>query len=309
LRNPTVIDQQVRRLMKDPRSRALFNGFGAPWLGIDHIDELAVDEKKFPLLTKDLRAAMYEEAAMLFDTILREDRSMVEFIDNDYTFMNSTLARIYGMEDSVKGTQMMRVVLRDRNRGGVMTMPGVLAVTSLPNRTSPVKRGAWVLDRVLGQKPPPPPANVPALEQQDANSIGLNLRQRTERHRADPACISCHQAIDPIGFGLENFDVLGRWRDRDDTGSPVDAVGELPGKQRFTTPGELKRLISAKKDDFCRSLVQRILAYTLCRSLTGYDEVVADEIADAVAKDGYKFQTVWVKIATSYPFLNRRISR
>jgi hypothetical protein len=310
LRDPAVITEQVRRLIKDPRSRALFNGFGAPWLELHHIDELAVDEKKFPLLTKDLRAAMFEEAAMLFDTILRDDRSMVEFIDNDYTFMNSTLARIYGLEDSVKGSQMTRVTLSDRNRGGVLTMPGVLAVTSLPNRTSPVKRGAWVLDRVLGQKPPTPPANVPALEQQDANAgIGLNLRQRTERHRADPACTSCHQAIDPIGFGLENFDVLGRWRDRDDTGSPVDAAGELPGKQRFSTPADLKRLISAKKDDFCRSLVQRILAYTLCRSLTGYDEVIADEIAEAVAKDGYKFQTVWVKIATSYPFLNRRISR
>ncbi len=310
LRDPAVIAEQVRRLIKDPRSRAVFAGFGAPWLNLDRIDDLSVDEKKFPQLTKELRAAMYEEGAMLFDTILRENRSMAEFIDNDYTFMNNTLARIYGMDDAVKGNQMTRVTLSDRNRGGVMTMPGVLAVTSLPNRTSPVKRGAWVLDRVLGQKPPTPPANVPELEQQDANaSIGLNLRQRTERHRADPACMSCHQAIDPIGFGLENFDVLGRWRDRDDTGAPVDAVGELPGKQRFSTPGDLKRLISAKKDDFCRSLVQRILAYTLCRTLTGYDEVVADEIADAVAKDGYQFQTVWVKIATSYPFLNRRISR
>ena len=310
LQAPAVIAEQVRRLIKDPRSRALFNGFGAPWLELNHLDELAVDEKKFPLMTRELRAAMFEEAAMLFDTILREDRSVIEFIDNDYTFLNSTLAHIYGLQDQVTGTQLKRVQLSDRNRGGVLTMPGVLAVTSLPNRTSPVKRGAWVLDRVLGQKPPTPPADVPALEQQDANAgIGLNLRQRTERHRADPACSSCHQAIDPIGFGLENFDVLGRWRDRDDTGAPVDAVGELPGRQRFSTPGDLKRLISARKDDFCRALVQRILAYTLCRSLSGYDEVIADEIADAVAKDGYRFQTVWVKIATSYPFLNRRISR
>ncbi|HEX3135143.1 MAG TPA: DUF1592 domain-containing protein [Planctomycetota bacterium] len=310
LRDPKVITDQVRRLIRDPRSRALFTGFGAPWLGIDHIDELAVDEKKFPLLTKDMRAAMYDEAAMLFDIILREDRSVVEFIDCDYTFMNATLARAYGLEDSVKGAQMTRVSLSDRNRGGVMTMPGVLAVTSLPNRTSPVKRGAWVLDRILGQKPSTPPANVPLLEQQDGQaSIGLNLRQRTERHRADPACMTCHQTIDPIGFGLENFDVVGHWRDRDDTGSPVDAVGELPGKQRFGTPADLKRILTAQKDDFCRALVTRILAFTLCRSLHGYDEVVADEIADAVIKDGYRFQSVWIRIATSYPFLNRRISR
>jgi hypothetical protein len=309
LRDPAMIDAQVRRLIKDPRSRALFDGFGAPWLELHRLDDLAVDEKKFPPLTRDMRAAMYEEAALVFDTILREDRSVVEFIDCDFTFLNATLAKVYGMEDTVKGAQMTRVSLSDRNRGGVLTMPGVLAVTSLPNRTSPVKRGAWVLDRVLGQKPPTPPADVPALEQQDANAIGLNLRQRTERHRADPACMGCHQTIDPIGFGLENFDVVGRWRERDDTGSPVDAVGELPGKQRFSTPSDLKRILTTRKDDVCRALVHRILAYTLCRSLSGYDEVVADGIADAVAKDGYKFQTLWVEVATSYPFLNRRISR
>ena len=165
-----------------------------------------------------------------------------------------------------------------------------------------------MLDRILGQKPPPPPDNVPELDQQEA-SLSLNLRQRTERHRADPACFSCHQAIDPIGFGLENFDVLGRWRERDDTGAPVDAAGELPGQKRFNTPADLKRIISTKQDDFSRSMVHRILAYSLCRTLTSYDEVVADEIAEAVAKDGYTLQSVWIHVATSYPFLNRRISR
>lgn len=308
LRDPTVIGEQVRRLIKDPRSRALFDGFGASWLGIDQLHTITLDQKQYPELTKELRSAMYEESAMLFDTILRDNRSMTEFVDNDYTFMNNTLAKIYGMEDRVKGTQMTRVSISDRNRGGVLTMPSVLLLTSLPNRTSPVKRGAWVLDRVLGQKPPTPPANVPELEQQ-GESLTLNLRQRTERHRADPACFGCHQAMDPIGFGLENFDALGRWRERDDTGAPVDSVGELPGKQRFTSPGDLKRLLSAKKDDICRSLVHRSLAYALCRTLTGYDEVVADEIADAVAKEGYQFQTVWVRIATSYPFLNRRVTK
>ena len=310
LHDPSVMATQVRRLIADQRSRSLFNGFGASWLGLDRLADLAVDEKKFPQMTRELRAAMYDEAALLFDTILREDRSMVEFIDCDYTFLNAPLARIYGLEDRVQGTQMTRVKLTDRNRGGVMTMAGVLAVTSLPNRTSPVKRGAWVLEQVLGQKQPSPPANVPSLEKQDtAANAGLNLRQRTERHRADPVCMTCHQTIDPIGFGLENFDVLGRWRDRDDTGAPVDATGELPGRQRFGTPADLKTIVAAKKDDFIRGLVGRILAYTLCRSLHGYDEVVADQIADAVAKDGYRFQTLWVQIATSYPFLNRRVTR
>ncbi len=308
LKDPVVIAEQVRRLINDPRSRTLFDGFGSSWLGIGQLNEVVLDPQYATVLTKELRVAMYEEAALLFDTILSEDRKLTEFIDNDYTFMNGALAKIYGLEDRVKGSHMTRVTLSDRNRGGVLTMPAVLLVTSQSNRTSPVKRGAWVLDRILGQKPPPPPANVPELEQQ-GTSLALNLRQRTERHRADPACFSCHQAIDPIGFGLENFDVLGRWRERDDTGAPVDAAGELPGQKRFNSPADLKRLISAKHDDFSRSLVQRVLSYALCRTLTGYDEIVAEQIADAVAKDGYHFQSVWIHVATSYPFLNRRISR
>ncbi len=310
LHDPVVIEQQVRRLIMDPRSRALFDGFGAQWLELDLLDTVAVDEKKYALLTKDLRGAMREEAALFFSTLLREDRPVSEFIDADFTFLNGTLARAYGLENTVKGPQMTRVTLSDRNRGGVLTMPGVLLVTSLPNRTSPVKRGAWVLDRILGEKPPPPPADVPPLEEKPGNdSLTLNLRQRTERHRSDPVCFGCHQAIDTIGFGLENFDVVGRWRDRDDTGSLVDSVGELPGKQRFSTPAELKRILIKRKDDITRALTYRALAYALCRSLTGYDEVVADRIVEDVAKDGYKFQTMWVRVATSYLFLNRRISR
>jgi hypothetical protein len=310
LRDPAVIAQQVKRLVADPRSRALFASFGAPWLWLDRLDDLAVDEKRFPLMNKEMRKAMYEESAMLFDTIMREDRSLIEFVDCDYTFINGTLAKIYGMEGTVKGPQMRRVQLTDGNRGGVLTMPGVLAVTSLPTRTSPVKRGRWVLEQVLGQTPPAPPANVPALEKQDTPAnASLSLRQRTERHREDPACNGCHRTLDPLGFGLENFDAIGRWRDRDDTGGAVDASGELPGRQAFQSPQDLKRIIAARKDELCHTLVSRFLAFTLCHHLEGYDEVVADEIAAAVAKDGYRFQTLLVQVATSYPFLNRRISR
>jgi len=308
LRDPAVLAAQVRRLIADARSRALFQGFGAAWLGLDHIAELDIDEKKFPLMTKPMRRAMLEEASLLFDAILRGNRSILEFIDCDYTFANDTLARVYGLD--VKDSKMVRVPLTDRNRGGILTLPGVLAVTSLPNRTSPVKRGRWVLEQVLGQTPPAPPADVPPLDKQDAGAAGkLNLRQKMERHRSNPACFGCHQTIDPIGFGLENFDVVGRWRDKDESGLPIDAKGELPGDIRFSGPAELKRIVLARKDEFCRNLVRRILAHTLCRSLSGYDEIVADEIADAVARDGYRFQTIWIQVATSYPFLNRRISR
>ena len=246
---------------------------------------------------------------MLFDTIMREDRPLGEFVDCDYTFLNGLTAKLYGLDDTVKGPQLRKVQLTDGNRGGVLTMPGVLAVTSLPNRTSPVKRGRWVLEQILGQNPPPPPMNVPPLEKQDGKAnAGLNLRQRTERHREDPACSGCHRVLDPIGFGLENFDAIGRWRDRDDTGGAVDAAGELPGKAVFRTPQDLKRIIGARKDDFCRTLTAKLLAYALCRHLDGYDEVVADEIAAAVAKDGYRFQTLITAIVTSYPFMNHHVT-
>ncbi len=246
---------------------------------------------------------------MLFAAVLHDDHGIRELIDCDYTFLNGQLARLYGLEAEVKGPAMRRVQLMDGNRGGVLTMPGVLAVNSLPNRTSPVRRGRWVLEQILGESPAPPPADVPPLEKQDtAENAALNLRARTERHRADPACAGCHRILDPIGFGLENFDAIGRWREKDDTGAAVDAAGELPGKRAFTTPRELKRLIAGNQDSFCHALVAKLLAYALCRHLEGYDEVVADDIAAAVARNGFHFQDLVVRVATSYPMLNRRIA-
>lgn len=297
---------QVRRMLADPRSRALFDGFGAQWLGLDKLAGKTFDPAKFPRMTPALRAAMVEEARLFFDSLLRENRPLTALIDADYTFVNETLAEIYGLD--AKGPEMRRVALTDARRGGILAMPGVLATTSFPNRTSPVNRGVWVLENVLGEHVPPAPADVPALEKQDAKHVAeLTLRQRTELHRKDPTCANCHRILDPIGFGLENFDAIGRWRDKDESGGAIDASGELPGPRPFASPGELKKIIAARADDLCRNLTGRLLAYALCRQLEGYDEVVVDQLAADVAKDGYRAQSWVVAVVTSYPFTHRRV--
>ncbi|HEY2414258.1 MAG TPA: DUF1592 domain-containing protein [Pirellulaceae bacterium] len=308
LNEPPILQAQVKRLLEDSRSRALFDGFGAQWLGLNDLAGKTFDTSQFPQMTGQMRSAMYDEARLVFDSIVRENRSVMSFVDCDYTFLNETLATIYGLEGSVTGSEMRRVTLSDDNRGGILAMPGVLAATSFPNRTSPVKRGVWVLEQVLGDNVPPAPPDVPALEKQDQKAIAnLTLRQRTELHRTNAVCANCHQTLDPIGFGLENFDAIGRWRDREENGSVIDASGELPGGKRFSSPKELKAIVAGRVDDFSRNLVERLLAYALCRRLEGYDEIVVDGLMQDIAADGYHMQALIGAIVTSYPFTHRRI--
>src|SRR4051812_31434549 len=259
-------------------------------------------------MTTAMRSAMYDEARLFFESIVRENRSVMSLVDCDYTFLNGTLATLYGLDKKVTGPRWRKVKLTDTNRGGILGMPGILAVTSFPNRTSPVKRGVWVLEQVLGDHVPPPPPDVPALENQEQSAVAkLTLRQRTELHRTSPVCANCHQTLDPIGFGLENFDAIGRWRDREASGVPIDASGELPFGKRFSSPKELKAIIAQRSDDFSRNLVQRLLAYALCRRLEGYDELVVDALMQEIAADGYRMQTLIGAVVTSYPFTHRRI--
>ncbi|MDI1312694.1 DUF1592 domain-containing protein [Prosthecobacter sp.] len=308
LHEPAILKAQVKRLLSDPRARALFDGFGAQWLGLAELGDKTFDTKKFPQMTGAMRTAMYDEARLFFDSIVREDRSVVGFVDSDYTYLNGTLAALYGLEKTVTGPEMRKVKLTNANRGGILGMPGILATTSFPNRTSPVKRGVWVLEQVLGQKVPPAPPNVPTLEKQDPKkAASMTLRQRTELHRTNAVCANCHKILDPIGFGLENFDAIGRWRDQDDTGGAIDAVGELPGGKHFSTPKELKAIIAARKDDMARNLTEKLMAYALCRKLEGYDEIVVDGLMQTIAKDGFRMQTIIAAIVTSYPFMNRRL--
>ena len=308
LHEPAVLKAQVKRLLGDPRSRALFDGFGAQWLALGSLESKIFDTAKFPLMTREMRSAMYDEARLFFDSIVRENWSIVSFVDSDYTFLNGTLATLYGLEKSVTGPQMRKVTLKDANRGGILGMPGILATTSFPNRTSAVKRGVWVLEQVLGEHVPPAPPNVPALEKQDKKAVAnLTLRQRTELHRTNAVCANCHKILDPIGFGLENFDAIGRWRDQDDSGGAIDAAGELPGGKHFASPKELKVIIAARAGELARNVTEKLLAYALCRQLEGYDEIVVDHLMETIAKDGYRMQTLISEIVSSYPFINHRI--
>jgi hypothetical protein len=296
-------------MLGDPRSRALFDGFGAQWLGVESLANKTFDSSLFPQMTGEMRSAMYDETRLLFESIVRENQPAISFVDCDYTFVNDTLATIYGLERAIAGAEMRKVSLSDRNRGGILSLPGILAVTSMPNRTSPVKRGVWVLEQVLGEQVPSPPPDVPALEKQGQASIAnLTLRERTELHRAHAVCANCHQTLDPIGFGLEHFDAIGRWREHEENGQAIDASGELPGGKRFSGPKELKALIAERRDDFCRNLVERLLAYALCRRLEGYDEIVVDGLMRDIAADDYRMQTLISAVVTSYPFTYRRIS-
>ncbi|MEN8865120.1 MAG: DUF1592 domain-containing protein [Akkermansiaceae bacterium] len=310
LRKPKVYRGQVKRLLSDKRSRALFDGFGAQWLGVEELDTMVFDFKKFPQMTPGMRLAMYDEARLFFEALMRENGSVVNFVQSDFTFLNGTLSSLYGMEDEVVGPAMRKVLLKDSNRGGVLGMPGILATTSFPNRTSPVKRGVWVLEQVLGEVIPPAPPNVPELEKQKEERVAnLTLRERTELHRSDSACATCHKIMDPIGFGLENFDAIGRWRDQDDTGGAIDATGELPGGKRFTTPTELKEILAGRKPEVARNLTEKLLAYALCRPLEGYDHIVVDRLMESIAADDYGMKTLIIEVVSSYPFLNHHIQK
>ncbi len=308
LHEPAVLRAQVKRLLDDRRSRALFDGFGAQWLSVGGLQQQVFDPGIFPQMNAAMRQAMYDEVRLFFESIVRDNESVIRFVDSEYTYLNGSLASIYGLEKTVRGPEMRRVRLSDRNRGGVLGMPGILAATSFPNRTSPVKRGVWVLEQVLGEHVPAAPPDVPALDKQDQATVAnLTVRQRTELHRTNPVCANCHQILDPIGFGLEKFDAIGRWREHDSNGQTIDTTGELPGGKRFAGPADLKAIISERNRDVARNLVEKLLGYALGRKLEGYDEIVVDNLMGELAGDGYRMRALISGVVTSYPFTHRRI--
>lgn len=309
LHEPDVLQAQVRRMLADPKARALAEDFAGQWLRVGHLAELAEpDRRLFPEYTPELRDAMVEEPLAFFHAILRDDRPVLELLDSDATYVNEVLAKHYGIE-GVTGTDFRRVPLGDKHRGGVLGMASVLTLTSYPRRTSPVLRGKWVLEELLGTPPPPPPAMVKALPADDRPRDGMTFRQRLEQHRKNAECATCHSRLDPLGFGLENFDVLGRWRDQiQDT--PVDASGTLTTGEEFSGPEALRAiLLKSKREQFTRNLVERMLSYALRRGVEYYDiPTVKAIMAEMEANEG-RGQTLIVAVARSFPFQNRRNER
>lgn len=300
--------KQVRRMLKDPKSRGFAEAFAMQWLDLRPLGTTAKpDPTKFPEFDDALAAAMREEVVMLFEHVVREDRSLLELIDADYTFANERLAKIYGLPN-VSGPQMRKVPLPDRTRGGAITSAAVLTVTSYPLRTSPVLRGRWVLEEVLGSKVPPPPPDVPELPKDDKATKGLSFRQQLELHRKKAECAACHARMDPLGFGLENYDPIGRWR-TEVGGVPVDASGEVPGGAKFAGPAELKQLVLNRKNEFLRTLSRKLLGYALGRQLYPFDQCVIDDAMKALAAAENKPSAAIEKIVLSYPFRHRFVKK
>jgi hypothetical protein len=309
LHDHKVLRGQVKRMLRDPRSRSLADGFAAQWLGIRPLGvTIRPDAKLFPEFNEELAAAMREETLRFFETIIREDRSILEIIDADYTFVNERLAAHYKI-NGIKGPQMQRVKLDDPLRGGILGQASILTVTSFPHRTSPVLRGKWVLEELLGTEVPPPPPDVPVLNQRKKKGAKgakvLTLRQQLEKHRSKAECASCHSRIDPLGFGLENFDALGRWRSEQD-GQPIDSVGVMPTGEKFNGPVELKKLLLEKRrPEFLRSLCRKMLGYALAREINRVDMCVVKDCVRALEQGEYRASRLLEAIVISYPFLHR----
>jgi hypothetical protein len=300
LRRRDVLRAQARRLLADRRARAFLADFAEQWLQTRRLGELAPDPKRFPDFDEALRSAMIEETRLFCRSVQEEDRSILDFIDAEDTFVNERLARHYGLT-GVLGDDFRRISIAETPRRGIVTQASVLAVTSNPTRTSPVKRGKWVLENVLGMAPAPPPSGVEALKDEGSVGAARTLRERMERHRADPRCASCHGRMDPLGFALEGFDALGAVRTHDD-GHPIDDSGRLPGGRVFRGAEGLRSVLRSQRDAFARCLAEKMLTYALGRGLDRSDRRTVDRIVDRLAADGYRFSSLVMAIVESRPF-------
>jgi hypothetical protein len=275
--------------------------FALQWLQLRTLSSFVADKALYPAFDEPMRADMLEETRQTVSAVIHDDRPLVELLDARYVYVNERLAVLYGI-DGVKGEAFRRVELpKDSPRGGLLTQASVLAATSNPTRTSPVKRGKWILEAILGTPPPPAPPGVPALSEEKEAILSGSVRERMERHRSDPACAACHQKMDALGFGFENFDPIGGWRDRDGEFA-VDPAGTLPGGREFESPAELKRILVEQADSVAHALTEKLLTYALGRGLEPSDRCVTDQVAAAGPPSELTFRMLISEVVRSTPF-------
>jgi hypothetical protein len=298
------LEPQVKRMLASPKFEAFIDNFAGQWLQFRNLDASQPDHDLFPDYNDRIRDAMQTETRLFVQSIMRNDRSLLDLLTGDYTFLNEPLAGYYGIK-GVSGKEFRRVSLAGTNRRGILTQGSVLTLTSNPTRTSPVKRGKWVMENLLGTGPPPPPPNLPPLIE-PGHQITGTLRQQLEKHRADPVCASCHNAMDPIGLAMENFNAVGVWRDRDNNGV-IDASASFAGDAKFTGAIELSQTLAKdRRNDFLRSVVEHTLTYALGRGVEPYDEPAVDGIIADLRKNDVRFSVLIRDVVKSVPFQMRR---
>jgi mono/diheme cytochrome c family protein len=304
LTDPVVLENQVHRMLADYRSNALVENFAGQWLYLRNLRDWRPSVREFPDFDGELRQALQQETELFFKSMLREDRSLLDLLNADYTFLNERLARHYGIPD-VYGSNFRRVTLKDDNRRGLLGQGSILMVTSRPNRTSPVLRGKWVLGSLLGMPPSPPPPDVPALNEAREEVGDLTMRQRMEQHRVNPACTSCHVQMDAMGFALENFDAIGKWRTTEGK-APIDASGVLVDGTRFEGPAGLRQVLLSRPEQFVQNVTEKLLTYALGRDLDSHDDPAVQQILREGAPGGYRWSSLILGIIKSTPFQMRR---
>lgn len=296
------LEAQVRRMVKDPKSESFLHGFAEQWLTLRKLELVSPDPKLFPTFTPSLREAMLQESMLFFEALVRDDRSLPDLLDADFTFVNEELAKHYGIE-GVKGQEFVRVKV-PANRGGMLTHASILALASNATRASPVKRGKFVLEQLLNTPPPPPPPELTIPELEEQKQLKGTLRQQMEQHRANAVCASCHQRMDPIGFAFENFDAIGAWREKD-AGGAIDASGVLPDGRKFDGSAGLKKLMRADKVAFVKCVAEKMLTYAVGRGLEDYDRRAVNAIVQATGKADDRFSALLIEIIKSDPFQKR----
>ena len=304
LSKPDVLKEQVARMLKDPKSEALVDNFAMQWLQLRKLYNFQPDKKLYPDYNEALMNSMIDESKMYFTNIMTEDRPILDLIDSKYTFLNETLAKHYGI-NGVTGDTMRKVSTEGTGRGGVLTQGSVLAITSNPTRTSPTKRGKWILEQILGTPPPPPPPGVGDLAESSKVDASLSLRQKMEMHRKNPACATCHTKMDALGFGFENYDPVGRWRTKDGN-LVIDSTATLPDGKKFSGPTALKAVLMGNKKEFTYNFVEKLMTFALGRGVDANDKCFVDDIVKKADASGYKFSTIVQGIANSDPFKKRK---